>query len=125
MKGKIVHNLVMVAVVAAAFRRASWATATEVAVRWGGKVGFVDLVAESDGYCIAVEAECSARRIQRDLEKAAAIMANELWIVVPNPRVRAAVNRFLVRANIRVAKAAIFVLTPGAAVQQVSRFVCC
>lgn len=119
MKGGFVHNEVLVAPLARAFERADWNVDFEVRVRLTDGVGFIDLVAERDGYCIAVEAECSAKRIERDLEKGRSIGAHELWIVVPTRRVAGAVLRKLAQ-SVGHGDRSLFVLTQPQARQRVT-----
>ncbi len=103
MRGGFIHNVVLVNCLLRAFEREGWSCDTEVPVRLGEGMGFVDLVAELDGYCIAVEAELSAKRIERDLQKAQALHAAELWIVTPNILVAESVRRGLLRLDVYVA----------------------
>lgn len=139
MRGGFIHNDVLIASLLRSFEAQEWSCDTEVPVRMGESIGFVDLVAERDGYCIAVEAEMSARRIDRDLQKAEALRAAELWIVTPNARIAGAAHRTLHRMDVRIARddagwgsglgqggrdagnygVAVFVLTQGAAAQRV------
>lgn len=136
MRGGFIHNDVLVNRLLQAFEVEGWSCDTEMPVRMGEAFGFIDLVAEMDGYCIAVEAELSAKRIDRDLQKAQALHAAELWIVTPNARVVGAVRRTLHRMDVRLAHnedglldlfgrnqgangLAVFVLTQGAAEQRV------
>lgn len=142
MRGGFIHNDVLIARLLRSFEVAGWSCDTEVPVRMGESLGFIDLVAESVGYCIAVEAEMSARRIDRDLRKAQAIHAAELWIVTPNALVAGAVRRTLHRMDVRLApdddglmdvygrnggvigdnSPAVFLLTQGAAAQRVRHY---
>ena len=139
MRGGFIHNDVLVNRLLRSFEVEGWSCDTEVPVRMGETIGFIDLVVERDGYCIAVEAELSARRIDRDLQKAQAIRAAELWIVTPHARVSGAVRRAFHRMDVRLARdddalgsvfgtnvggngndgVAVFVLTQGAAAQRV------
>lgn len=119
MRGGFLHSEVIVCALARAFEEEEWDVATEVPVRIGDGVGYVDLLAERDGVCVAVEVECSARRVGRDLDKAQAVAASELWIVVPGRNTAASVRRALHRMGVRAEGAGIFVLTQGAALQRV------
>ncbi len=110
----------MVHPLAGAFDCEDWQTDLEVPIRMGETIGFVDLVAEREGYCIAVEAECSAARVERDLDKAQALRADELWIVTPTRRVADAVQRRLGRLLIPVDPDSICVLTQGQALHRVT-----
>lgn len=139
MRGGFIHNYVLIAGLLRSFEAQGWSCDTEVPVRMGETIGFVDLLAERDGYCIAVEAEMSARRVDRDLRKADALRATELWIVTPNAHIAGAVRRALHRMDVRITRGdagwgsglgqatwdagnngvAVFVLTQGAAAQRV------
>ena len=119
MRGGFVHNDVMVEPLADAFEADGWNTELEVPIRTGESIAFIDLVADCDGYCIAVEAECSPARIDRDLDKGQALSADELWIVTPNVRVADSVRRKLGRMLIPVDRGGLFVLTQGAAMARV------
>ncbi|RNC81365.1 MAG: hypothetical protein ED559_06120 [Phycisphaera sp.] len=59
--------------------------------------GYIDLVAESMGVVLAVEAELTPARIPADIGKAAQLAADRLVILVPNARVRGACERRLGR----------------------------
>jgi len=120
-KGGYVHNELLVAPVARAFERQDWQVDYEVPVRLDAGIGFIDLVAERHGWCICVEAECSAKRVGRDLDKAQAYGANELWIVTPNTRVAAAVRRSLDRMFVLPDRGGLYVLTQGEALQRVKQ----
>lgn len=142
MRGGFIHNEVLIARFLRSFEEEGWSCDTEVPVRMGDGLGFIDLLAEFDGYCIAIEVEMSAKRIDRDLQKAIAIHAAELWIVTPNTRVAGAVRRTLHRMDVRVAcdedgfvnfsgrnggangnhGPAVFVLTQGAAAKRLSDY---
>jgi hypothetical protein len=121
MRGGFIHNEIIIAALATAFESRSWSTDFETPVRLADGRGFVDLTAERDGHCIAVEAELSPTRIARDLEKAEALRANELWIVTPNARVRSAVRRSLFCADSPGQRARVFVLTQGQALSRVMK----
>ncbi len=121
MRGGFLHNEVILASVAQEFEQAEWQVELEVPIRMGESIGFVDLVADRDGWCVAVEAECSPRRVGRDLDKAQALRAHELWIVTPNAGVAAAVRRSLDRMHVQPNRGGLFVLTQGQAVQRVTR----
>ena len=113
------HNDLMLAPLARAFDQEDWNTESEVPIRIGEAIAFVDLVADRAGYCIAVEVECSAARIERDLVKAQALHADELWIVTPNVGVARRVRRKLGRMFIQVDRGGLFVLTQAAALSAV------
>lgn len=113
------HNQLILLPLVQAFELADWDTDTEAPVRVEESIAFVDLLAQREGYCIAVEVECSAARIERDLEKAQALRADELWIVTPNVAVANQVRRKLARLFVRCDGSGLFVLTQGAALERV------
>lgn len=118
MNGSYVHELI-VQELDQAFRKIGAKTETQV---WAGtktERGFIDLVAWIGEQTIAVEAEKSAQRIDRDLRKAAILEATELWIVVPNRRVFRQVQARL-DALKPLSIAFCFVLTLGQAMSRVT-----
>ncbi len=119
MRGGYLHNVILIAVLSDLFELEGWHTDQEVPVRMGSTIRFVDLVAEREGYCIAIEAECSAKRIEGDLDKAQAIGSQELWIVTPTARIAESVRRKLDRLYVPVNRDGLFVLTQGAATERV------
>jgi len=90
-------------------------------VRTGRSIGFVDLFAEIGSKRFVIEAERSARRVDRDLLKAMSLAADELWIVVPTGHEVHAVDRKLSRMGVRLPQPGLFVLTLGQALQRVHR----
>ena len=62
-------------------------------------IGFIDLVVRNHSTTVAMEVERSNRRILGDLEKAAALPADLLIIVVPNPQVKRLVKKRLRQIN--------------------------
>ena len=104
MRGGFIHNDVLVYGLVRLFEAEGWSCDTEVPVRMGESIGFIDLVAELDGFCIAVEAEMSVRRIDWDLQKAQSLGATELWVVTPNASVAGAVRRALRRMDVHIAR---------------------
>ncbi len=119
MRGGFIHNVILITALAELFELEGWRVDTEVPIRVGTTIRFVDLVAEREGYCIAVEAECSPKRIEGDLDKARALGAQELWIVTPNTRIAAGVRRKLDRLFVPVNRDGLFVLTQGAAKERI------
>ena len=118
--GGHVHESVLLDGVEDAFRTAGVSTRRSVRVRSERVVGHVDLVAMVGPRLIAVEAELSPRRIERDLLKAMALDAHELWIVVPNARVAKRVRRALGGRTTRPDMPGVFVLTLGQSRQRVA-----
>jgi len=119
MRGGFVHNCILLQALAGEIISVGGQVTFEVAVRVTGGVGFIDLVAQHVGRCIAVEAEMSSRRIGGDIAKAAALGADALWVVVPNSRVARAVRRQLLRIKNGAARPAVSVHTLGQARQRV------
>lgn len=122
MRGGFVHNLVMVATLAADALSVGCEVAFEVAVKLASSMGFIDIVIRKAEMLISVEAERSARRIMNDLKKAEAIDADELWLVVPTARVACTVRRRLAEVELKFEKPRIFVLTLGQARQRLALF---
>ena len=60
----------------------------EFTVRTRNGHGFIDVAIWSESIFLAVEVERTNRRIIADFEKAIAVRAKELLIVVPNPKTR-------------------------------------
>lgn len=116
----MVHNQILISPLAALARANGASAWVERAVRGvnGRIVGYADLLIIQGVWRLLVEAECSVRRVPRDLEKAAAASVHELWIVVPNTKLADKVT-LLVHGHALSARS--FVLTPGAAKQRLSR----
>ena len=120
MRGGFLHNKIMAAQLDREFRRFGCHTRNEVHVVWNGGSGFIDLVGEHGGLVVAIEIERTTHRVHRDLLKAAAIQATELWIVGPDQHICRSFERTLQRLQVRIEGVGIFVLTFGQAVQRVS-----
>jgi len=118
MRGGPIHNHVLLDPVVQEFKAVGAFTYREKTVRIGKQIGYVDLYAELNSHYICIEAELSAKRIANDLNKAMALNATALWIVVPNVQVKRAVKRQLNRLHLR-SSAGIFVLTLGQAIDRV------
>ena len=65
----------------------------EYAVHTEDSVGFIDVAAWDEAMFLAIEIERSSRRIEADIDKAIAVQADELIIVVPNPYVKRYVKK--------------------------------
>jgi hypothetical protein len=89
------HDHVLLHTVARALAPFASRVRREVKVQGPGFTGFADLVAVIDGKLLVVEAELTAKRVGRDVLKAHLLGADFLWIVVPNTKVRQAVQRQL------------------------------
>ncbi len=120
MRGGFVHNRVLVGRLEAAFRAAGAETLREYPTGPAAPRGFVDLYVTKNGVVVVCEAELRATRATLAVEKAMALDANVLLLVVPRQTVaRATVARL--GDHVREQHPAIFVLTLGAALQWVAR----
>ena len=115
----LVHNQIMITRLRDLFRDVGADTTLQCPVVVCGRMRFIDLMAELNYRRIVVEVECSPKRIASDLEKAMALDSDELWIVVPNGQIRAAVGRKLSRLRI-APSSGLFVLTLPQAAQRVA-----
>jgi hypothetical protein len=120
MLGGHIHERVILESLDRALRERGAETSRQVPVRYGGKIGFVDLVARLRSEQLAIEAEMTARRAAHDLYKAAALEATRAWIVVPNHRVARSVRRKLQELGMPDQTPWICVLTLGQALQRVA-----
>ena len=118
--GGFVHEQVILDPLAEALRRAGARVRRPAKAGWGRDAGHTDLFATIGSHRIAIEAECTAKRITGDLGKAMALNATELWIVVPTGKVAAAVRRKLQRLHVRAERSRVFVLTKGQALQRIA-----
>lgn len=84
--------------------------------------GYIDLTIEGNGLRIAIEAELTSKRVSRDLLKADALFADELWIVVPNAQTARIVRVRLRELNPTKENNDVFVLT---LVQAITRLRLC
>jgi hypothetical protein len=99
--------------------------------------GHVDLAVMTPQGVIAIEVELSAKRIHRDVAKAAALDAAELWLIAPSARTIAAIKRRMATLDLDALRCprnrkgrrgrgrgrvrGIVVLTLGQALQRISR----
>ena len=120
MRGGYLHNMLLIGSVQEECARRGINTATEVKVSDGNRTGYIDLVMEIDGYRIAVEAELTSKRIEKDLWKARLARVDELWVLVPNKRVEKSLRRTLARLPRPSEKLAIYVLPLGGALKELS-----
>ncbi|MCC6970884.1 MAG: hypothetical protein IT434_11765 [Phycisphaerales bacterium] len=88
MRGGFIHNKILLAPIRADCRAANIRLREEVPAGQGRRAGHVDLVLGDGQFQIAVEAECSPKRVSQDVLKAGALGVVELWIVVPTPAIR-------------------------------------
>ena len=120
MRGTYLHNEVLIDPLDRAFRSFGATTRLESYVNASGVAGAVDLLVEQPQVRIAIEAELSVRRVGRDLRKAIAVRADELWIVVPNVRLVRSVRRKLSTLPATPIWLDVFVLSQGQALQRVT-----
>ena len=120
MRGSHLHNSVLIDPLDEAFRSFGATTRRESYANDGSVVGAVDLLVEQPHVRIAIEAELSSKRVDRDLRKAAAVRADELWIVVPTVRLVRNVRRKLATLPAAPLWLDVFVLTQGQALQRVT-----
>ena len=117
--GGFIHSRVLIERIDQAFQEAGARTWREAPARDGSRTGYVDLLVHIGTRRISVEAELSAKRVGNDLEKAARLGVNELWIVVPNHRVARPVRRKLERLPVRPDHTDTFVFSLVQALQRV------
>lgn len=96
MRGMRLHNWIAI-VVMNELRRLGLEVRSEASVHdvFGGLVGFVDVLAIVPSGFLVVEVEASTKQLRRDIEKAEAINAMALWIIVPNPKTGRSFRRSL------------------------------
>ncbi len=87
MKSGFIHNDVLLRTAEHRFRELGAQTCREYLVHVRGHCGFIDLRVDFPSFPIACEAETTPRRIQWDKEKARAMGAGTLLILVPTGRV--------------------------------------
>ncbi len=120
MRGKFLHNEVLIQPLDLAFCLIGALTFREWFVNDGDTKGYVDLWVESNGFRIAIEAELTPKRIAHDVRKAIALRADELWIVVPTVRIARAVHRKLNTLENTGMGPEVFFLSQGQALQRVT-----
>ena len=121
MRGGYQHNQMQVARLKREATDRGGHVRTEHAVCGPGISGFIDLVVDFDEWRLVIEVERSTHRVGRDLAKAAAVCADELWIVTPEFKTAEAVRRKLHRLHVPARGRGIFVFTQGQAVEQIRR----
>ena len=120
MRGGYLHNMLLIGSVQEECERRDIKTATEGKVSDGIRTGYIDLVIEGDGYQIAVEAELTSKRIDKDMWKARLARVDELWLLVPNKRIEKSLRRRLARLPRPSEELAIYVLPLGGALKELS-----
>ena len=123
MRGGFLHNVVLITALVLEWTKRGARTWREAAVHLGHTTGYIDLLVEIAGFRVAIEAELTPRRVANDIEKAIAVRAQELWVVVPDAQVARAIRRKLHLVPIAEGTPKIFVLTLGQAKQRVRNLV--
>ncbi|MBK8099844.1 MAG: hypothetical protein IPK26_22290 [Planctomycetes bacterium] len=119
MRGGFLHNSVLLDPIETHFAQVGAEVCREFMVRSRELLGFVDLFVVLRENRIACEAELSPDRVDRDVQKAIALAATQLLIVVPHPRLLRPIRRRLRLAAQAPPGPAILVLTLGAALHHV------
>ena len=124
MRGGFPHNRVLADRLERAALAAGATLDTEHRVSLGRGVGFIDLLVVLDRRRIAIEVECSAHRVAKDVAKACAAQADLLLIVTPDSRTAGACVRKLRRLGLLKAPSApaIKVCTLPVALQELANF---
>lgn len=121
MRGKYLHNKIMVGTLNQALCLCGYPVHLEYPIRRGQHSRAVDIYFQSNGHRVAIEIECTTARIRNDVAKADALRPDLFLIVSPDARtaraVRAAVNRF---TNGTMRSSTIHVMTFGAALQWIA-----
>ena len=120
MRGGYLHNMLLIGSVQEECARRGIKTATEVKVSDGNRTGYIDLVMEVDGYRIAVEAELTSKRIEKDVWKAIVAGMDELWILTPNKRAEKSIRRRLAYLPSSSKDLSIYVLPLGGVLKELS-----
>jgi hypothetical protein len=122
MRGKFLHNQVMVAALVSALRLRGYHAHLEHPVRRGKNPPAVDMFFNANGKSVAMEIERTTERIANDVKKAQTLRADFLLLVMPcasNVRSAESVVRAL-RADVARQTPRILVMTLGAALQWVA-----
>ncbi len=117
MKGRFLHNRVLIEPLAEYFRLRGVSVLPEYPIRPGRSAPAVDLYVPA--YRLVIEAELTADRVLNDRAKALAMQADMLLIVTPTRRVTDAANRRLKKAG-RTEKTIVeWILPVGPALQRI------
>lgn len=95
MRGKFLHNEILVERSVRALLGFGAKVIREYPVRKGRHPGFIDAYVELDHFRIALEGERTPRRVGNDIVKAEAVQAHLLFIVAPTAEVARAIFRQL------------------------------
>ena len=123
MRGGLLHNQVLLRPIEDLVVCRGATVRREAPTRPGRQAGFVDLFITYRSFRIACEAELTSARVNNDLQKAVALCADMLLIVVPTARVARAARAKLRRADCKYEGKGLTVLvkTLGQAIQQLNR----
>ncbi len=111
-KGGYVHNTLILDRLERRFHANGCRAQREFPIKMDTTTCFIDLlVSVSPTRLLAVEAELSKKRVERDVDKAVAAQAESLWIVVPNPKVLRSVKKHLATLPPTPEYISVFVLT--------------
>ena len=124
MRGGFPHNRILADRLERAALAAGATVDTEHRVALRQSVGFIDLLVVLDRRRIAIEVECSAHRVDKDVAKARAAQADLLLIVTPDSRIADACVRKLRRLGLLEASSGptIKVCTLPVALQELANF---
>ena len=118
-RGGYLHNHILLDPIEASFLARGASASREYPVKLERRLGFVDLFILLGCLRIALEAELSPKRVNKDVEKAAALQVHWLLIVTPRQRVAQACERLLLGIKPRPNFPIIF-LTVGTALEWIA-----
>ncbi len=95
MRGGFVHNEALIGRLERKAIELGLQVRTEAAAGKGVAAGFIDLVVRGGFGVVAIEAERTPRRVEKDIAKARSLGAAELWLLVPSVRVGRAIRASL------------------------------
>ena len=123
-RGGFIHNDVLLRPIDAQLRSLGARVFREYHVAPGRNSGYVDLLAVWPEFKVCVEAEMSARRVWRDLEKATLLGVEILLIVTPDCAVRDACRDALggIASISKIHKTTVWILPLDPAIQQLTNF---
>ena len=97
MRGKYLHNKIMVGTLNQALRLRGYPVHLEYPIRHGQHPRAVDIFFQANGLRMALEIECTTARIRNDVAKAEALRADLFLIVLPDARTACAARGVLGR----------------------------
>ena len=93
MRGKYMHNVLVADPLERFILKQGGFVSREYPVALEDSYGAIDLWVTFPSISIAIEIECSPKRVLKDIRKAVAAGADELWIVVPRAAQISAIRR--------------------------------